>query len=103
MKTLRSHEGHLILDHRESPGIPDEQAAQMGLPRGAGRGLYEAATYTCSHCQAIVVMNPERTRQRNFCRGCNHLICDGCAAEKARTGACVTFQQKLDNLLSKGT
>jgi hypothetical protein len=100
MKTLRSLEGELIIDHRYSPGVPQEILKSNGRPPEAGRGLYESATYTCNHCQAIVVMNPNRTRERHYCGGCSHIICDGCAAEKARTLQCVTFQQKVDRLLS---
>jgi hypothetical protein len=100
MKTLRALEGELLIDHRNSPGVPGELLIANGLPVEAGRGLYESATYTCNHCQAIVVMNPNRTRERHVCRGCMHVICDGCAAEKARTLQCVTFQQKVDLLLA---
>jgi hypothetical protein len=90
-----------MLDHRNSPGIPDEMVARMGLPPGAGRGLYEVPTYTCSHCQSVVVMNMERTRQRNYCRGCDHLICDACAAVKSQTGRCRTFQQSIEQILKE--
>lgn len=100
MKTLRSLEGELLIDHRNSPGVPQDLLIASGLPPEAGRGVYESATYTCGHCQAIVVMNANRTRERHVCRGCMHVICDGCATEKARTLQCVTFQQKIDLLLA---
>jgi DNA-directed RNA polymerase subunit RPC12/RpoP len=64
--------------------------------RPAGGALLERATYTCTHCSAVVVMNPDRTRERYKCRGCNHLICDGCAALRAAGGPCHTVQQKYD-------
>lgn len=64
--------------------------------RPAGGPLVERATYTCTHCSAVVVMNPDRTRERYKCRGCNHLICDGCAALRAAGAPCHTVQQKFD-------
>ena len=88
MKSLRDQEGYLIIDHRASPGMP-------GLPP-----LLEAPTYTCRHCQRIVVMNPDRKRERAFCRGCNHRICDPCAAIKAQTLTCRTFDQVADEYLT---
>ena len=103
MKSLRSHEGYLMLDHRGGMAVPDELVIAQGLPAGAGRGLFEAPTYTCKHCQRVVVMNPNRTRERAYCRGCDHLICDDCGAEKARTLQCKTFDQKVDEYLTAAT
>lgn len=99
--SLRSHEGELLLDHRDSPGIPDAIVVAHGLPAGAGRGVFETATYTCSHCTGVVVMHPNRSRPREYCRGCDHYICDGCGAIKAANGGkCVTFNQVVDEILN---
>lgn len=99
MKTIRSLEGEVVIDHRNSPGISGELMIAQGLPPEAGKGVYEGVTYTCGHCQTIVFMNSLRTRERHFCRGCSHVICDGCAEEKAKTLQCVTFEQKVEALL----
>jgi hypothetical protein len=99
--SLRNHEGYLLLDHRNSPGVPDSVAVAMGLPAGAGKQIFEAPTYTCKHCQRVVVMNPDRQRERAFCRGCNHRICDPCAAIKSQTLVCKTFDQLADEILTK--
>ena len=97
MKTLRSQEGYFMMDHRNAGGVaPDSLVVANGLPPGAGRGLFESATFTCSHCQVVVVLNPDRSRERAHCKGCNHLICDSCGAERARTGLCRTFNQLID-------
>jgi len=61
--------------------------------------VFEADTYTCSHCNAVVVLNPARTRERYKCRGCNHHICDSCAAERVAGAACKTMAQKFDEHL----
>jgi len=78
--------GYYEIDHRAvcSP-VPD------GLPRH-----FEADTYTCSHCNAVVVLNPQRVRERYKCRGCNHHICDNCAAARLSGAACKTMWQVID-------
>jgi hypothetical protein len=103
MKSLRSHEGYFLLDHRNSPGMPDAVAIATGLPAGAGQGIFEAPSYTCRHCQRIVILNPKRNRERAYCRGCDHMICDDCGAERARTLTCRTFDQMVDEMLSKAS
>lgn len=81
--------GYLLLDNRNAPmpGVP--------LPH------FEADTYTCSHCQTVVVMNPLRTRERYKCRGCSHHICDPCAAKRAEGAACKTWAQHVDQVLAQ--
>lgn len=96
MNSVRRHEGYFMMDHRGTEGVPDTLAVAAGLPAGAGKGLFEAPTYTCSHCQAVVIMNPDRKRERYHCRGCDHLICDNCAAARAAGAKCRTFKQIVD-------
>lgn len=92
---MRSHtrrEGLLMIDHRAGMG--------MG-PVGHGT-LLEMPTYTCSHCQRIVVLNPGRTRARAYCPKCDHRICDQCeAARVAAGGACRPFAQIADEHLEQ--
>jgi len=88
----------MLIDNRESPGVEDAALAPLGLPSGAGRGLFESATYTCSHCNAVVVMEPKRTRARGFCLGCGQQICDGCEYIRARTLACRSMDQRITEL-----
>ena len=80
LKSLKRHEGWLLLDHSASPGIPADVARKMGVdPRGvAGGKKMEAATVSCKHCGGHVVKNPKRVRARAYCRMCDHYICDGC-------------------------
>lgn len=84
IRHLKDQEGYLLIDNRASGG-----------------GVQEDRTYTCSHCQAIVVLNSERQRERAYCRGCNHRICDGCAAIRAQTLTCKTYEQVIDESLNK--
>ena len=79
----------------------DQRATGLLAPGGV-TPLFESATYTCTHCERVVVMELTRTRPRYKCYGCKHLICDPCAAEKyADGGACKTYQQKLDEILTQ--
>lgn len=105
MNSKRNHEGYFMLDHRCGPPMSDETVVANGLPVGAGRGLFEAPTYTCSHCQAVVVLNPLRNRERAWCKKCDHYVCDGCGITLAQTGICKTFKQIIDevqNAAAKG-
>jgi len=71
-----------MIDHRNSPGLTEEQARRLGYdPLGVREGgMLEAPTLGCCHCGAVVMLNPNRKRPRNYCQKCNRYICDGCAA-----------------------
>jgi hypothetical protein len=47
------------------------------------------ASYTCNHCNRVVICNPDRTRSREWCAKCDRYICDCCGAVVAKTGECV--------------
>ena len=81
--------GYLEIDHRASDAPPP------GVQRH-----FEADTYTCSHCQRVVVMNPMRKRERYKCNGCSHHICDDCAALRATGAPCKTWAQVVDEAAS---
>jgi len=89
-----------MLDHTAAVGVPDEVVIAAGLPVGSGRGLFEADAYTCSHCQAVVVLNPDRKRERGYCKGCDRVVCDRCMAARLAGAKCRTFRQLLDELQS---
>jgi Ni2+-binding GTPase involved in maturation of urease and hydrogenase len=89
----------MVIDNRQSQGVPDDVMVELGYPVGAGKGLYESATYTCSHCHSVVVIEPKRTRERGFCRGCSRQICDGCNAIKAKTFECHSMAQIIEETL----
>ena len=95
MKSKAAHENYLLLDHRDSPGVPDDAMQRMspGLPSGAGHGKFEAAAYTCSHCQRGILVNPApmRAREVPYCRSCDHYICSQCKLILTLTGICRPF------------
>ena len=73
--------GYLLIDHRFSPGVPEDIAIQTGFdPKLLGEGkMLESKTFTCSHCKTSVVPNPFRARERAICMKCSgHYICDVC-------------------------
>lgn len=94
-------EGYLLIDHKFSPGITPEQAAHAAAISGravpvVGKDtLWESATVTCLHCNAVVILNPNRTRPRHYCAKCDGYICDGCDALAAQYG-CRPFEKLLD-------
>lgn len=56
--------------------------------------IQEFPTFTCCHCNNVVVMNPERRRERNVCRQCMAITCDAlpCVLE------CDPVERKLEQL-----
>ena len=96
MHTKKNHEGYLLIDNRFSPGVSADfvQASGKNVPSVPEGALYESATVTCSHCHRIVILNPQRTRPRNYCAHCDHYICDtaGCLA------GCLPMTRRLDTL-----
>jgi hypothetical protein len=68
--------------------------------RLSGGELTELPTYTCNHCNRVVLMNPQRTRERGFCRACNSYLCDECNAVRVQTMRCRTFEQHIDEVLT---
>jgi len=108
MSSQRAHEGYIMVDHRGSPGISDDfihKAQQIFpadtcLPLGmsAGRSLFEAPTVSCNHCQAMVIINPLRNRERGYCPGCDRYICDNCTERRRIDGKCKTFRQFADEI-----
>lgn len=87
-------EGYLLIDNRYGPGVSAEFIHASGLPAPiVGPGVtFESATVTCCHCNAVVVLNPNRTRPRGYCASCDQYVCDSpaCGLE------CHPFQRKLD-------
>jgi hypothetical protein len=99
MQSKRSHEGYLLIDNRHAPGVSEEMARASGKDViGAGvNGVLEAAVLTCSHCQKGLIVQPLRTREREYCRKCDHYICDDCAlVAKLNGGKCLPYQARLD-------
>lgn len=96
MITKRNQEGYLLIDHRNSPGMPASLVGPDGVAVPAGV-TFESATITCCHCNCVVILNPDRTRQRGYCAKCDQYVCDNpiCSQE------CRPFRELLDSILAK--
>jgi hypothetical protein len=98
-----SLEGRLVVDHRFSPGLPEDIARAAGYdPAHTGEGkLLEQATLTCCHCRCAVVKNPLRTRPRENCPSCgNRYLCDPCHARAQHPDYDHTpFEQFVDDTI----
>ncbi|HET7619144.1 MAG TPA: hypothetical protein VFK20_11590 [Vicinamibacterales bacterium] len=92
----RSLEGELLIDHRNSPGLTPEDLAGFDAPAVAGGQTLESAIYVCGHCQYTVLKNPDRTRDREWCPGCDTYICDECAAVRRLTLSCNDVNRRID-------
>ena len=104
MPSLKRHDGELVIDHRGSPGLTPEEAAACGMPginvgEGTETGL---ATLGCNHCGGCVIVNPWRTRERAYCRHCDHYICDGCKAVSLLPGYEHRSIEELTNMITSG-
>lgn len=101
MFSKRELEGYLLIDHSDSPGFtPEEaQAGGWGKTMPVGSKKFEFATYTCSHCQRMVVRNPGRERERGYCPKCDRIVCDECEAARVQTGICKPFSQVVDEYI----
>ena len=97
MKTKQSQEGVILIDHRNSPGISREWAAAnkiSGPIVGAGE-VYESALIVCHVCGGDVILNPNRSRDRAWCRVHDAYSCDKCAAAVRAKGKCVSLKQLM--------
>lgn len=96
MSSKRRFEGEVLIDHRDSPGSNELLAHAIGAPHVPSGVKYESAVFGCSHCQRQVILNPQRTRERGYCRKCDRYICDQCTTIMAQTRECVPFKKVLD-------
>lgn len=101
MGSLRSHEGYLIIDNRGGPGVSEEMVRKSGKDVvNVGEGaVLEMSVLTCSHCHKQMMINPLRNRTREFCRKCNHYICDACGGiRKIDGGECRSLNDTIDRI-----
>jgi hypothetical protein len=91
--------GYLLIDNRHAPPVSLAQAAAAGREvLGAGvAGVFEADVYSCAHCAATVVKNPDRVRPRGYCRSCDAFTCDPCTA----FGVCSPVAKQIEEALTR--
>lgn len=94
MFSKRELEGYLEIDHRESPGLDSNL-----FPFRGSNTLFQTPTVNCSHCERLVVLNPDRSRSRGYCPKCDRYVCDQCESERVRTGICYPFKRIIDDFI----
>lgn len=98
MLTKRSREGELFVDHTFSPGLPADFFEKIGLDApavGEGKRM-TMATLTCAHCGTPYIKNPDRVRDRPWCRNCDDYICDNCGLLMKLGHSCTPHSKTLD-------
>jgi hypothetical protein len=103
MLSKRSQEAYILIDHRNSPGISPEFVRANGLDApavGAGQ-TFESAMVVCHCCQADVVLNPNRTRERAWCWKHDAYTCDNCAAAQKAGAECVPAEKRYEQIWDK--
>lgn len=77
---VRGGRGELTVENRHSPEpliyrLVDGERLVIAAGETA-----RLPTLTCSHCNCTVVLHPQRSKPRRWCRRCNHYVCDapGC-------------------------
>ncbi len=107
MRTKRSDEAYVLIDHRNSPGVSQDFLAANHLLNtapavGAGQ-TYESAISVCHGCGADIILNPKRTREREWCWEHDAYLCDSCALTRRLTGSCVPLKKRLFDLFNRLT
>lgn len=108
MPSLNRKDGYLEVDHTFSPGLPEDVARAAGYdPKLCREGRrFEAATMHCPHCGVVLIKNPDRTRAREYCKLCDHYICDLCHVVRSQADYVhlpyKKFQDMVLSLASKG-
>jgi hypothetical protein len=101
MFSKRELEGYLCIDCTDSPGIAPQTAA-LG-PRGtvpvASGHKFQSPTFNCSHCERMVILRPDRSRVRGYCRKCDRDLCDDCSLVAKVTGECSPFRKFIDDYM----
>lgn len=103
----RSLQGEILIDNRESPGVPLEMVRAFEAAKGQsvmhtpGGTFWEEGTLTCCHCARTYHINRQRTRPREYCAKCDAYVCDDPICQTCRPMAAVfaqaaALQTKLD-------
>lgn len=94
MRTKRSREGFLLIDHSNSPGISAEfvRASGVDAPIVPGGTAFKTPMFRCCHCGTHVILNPDRSRPRGHCRRCDRYVCDNPACNSE----CRPYKKMID-------
>ncbi len=104
-----SQSGELVIDHRDSPGISLEWARAnlhhliaSGATTIVGGGKkFETGVKNCAHCNADVVLHPQRKRDREWCAKCDAYICDPCGLLKKLGSPHMPAAQVIERIFTR--
>lgn len=62
-------------------------------------GVEEASTFTCSHCNRVVIVKPKADPGTigGLCYLCDKMVCPTCTGK-----SCVPFEKKLEAMEARG-
>lgn len=105
MPSKRSSEAYVLIDHRNSPGITPDFVRANGLDApavGAGQ-VFESAMSICHGCGSNIILNPNRSREREWCMVHDAYLCDGCGLTRKLTGSCVPLKERMFRIFKRLT
>jgi hypothetical protein len=88
-----SQEAYLLIDHRNSPGTTQVPGGQV----------FESAMVVCHCCGSDIILNPKRTREREWCMEHDAYMCDRCTLTRKLTGSCIPLKKKFSDLFERIT
>jgi hypothetical protein len=105
MQTKRSKEAYVLIDHRNSPGVSQEfiKANNLDAPAVGSGQVFESAMIVCHSCGNDVILNPDRSRPREWCWEHDAYMCDHCALVKKLSGSCIPLVRKLEVIYKRLT
>ncbi len=105
MRTKRSNEAYVLIDHRNSPGITPEflRANKIDAPAVGSGQTFESAMDICHGCGTQIILNPNRSRPREWCMQHDAYLCDGCGLTRKLTGDCTPLKERLYQIFRRLT
>jgi hypothetical protein len=103
MRSKRAQEGVILIDHRASPGISQEfiKANNLDAPAVGAGAVFESALLECHSCGTDIILNPNRSRPREWCMEHDAYLCDRCALMRRVTGSCTPMWKKIEELFKR--
>lgn len=104
MGSLKRGDGEVEINHQFSPGLTAEEMRLFGMPGVPGHEGSSArlATVSCKHCGGVWLVNYYRTRERHYCRLCDHYLCDLCKAAASEPGYVHRTIDELTDMITSG-
>jgi len=104
MGSLKRGDGEVEINHQFSPGLTPAEMRAFGMPEvpGGEGSSARLATVSCNHCGGVWLVNHYRTRERHYCRRCDHYLCDLCAAASAAPGYVHRTIGELSEMITGG-